>query len=131
MFEYHAWLTIHSSPGDEAEEDLQAAVSAAERELQPVQGGTTDISLRWVNGMAQLHMSGFLNHRSSEGQQVIEVFERIGQIAPGSYGVLFARDDEDPDGHQNEFQILVMRRGSILAVPDRLLSPYIPIVEDG
>jgi hypothetical protein len=131
MFEYHAWLTIHSSAGDEEEEELRAAVSATERQLQPLRGGTTDISLRWVNGMAQLHMSGFLNHRSGEGQQVIETFERIGKAAPGSYGVLFARDDEDPNGRQNEFQIFVMRRGSTQAAPDSLLSPYIPVVEDG
>jgi hypothetical protein len=130
MFEYHAWMVIHSSPGDEEYEDLQAAFDAAERELQPIRKGTTAISLRWVNGMAQLQMSGFLNHRSGEGQRVIEAFQRIGELAPGSYGVLFARDDEDPGGRQNEFQVLVMRRGSSLTVADGFLSPYIPVVED-
>jgi hypothetical protein len=130
MFEYHGWIVIHSSPGEEDCEDLEAAFDAAEHELQPIREGTADISLGWVNGMAQLHMSGFLNHRTGEGQQAIESFQRIGKLAPGSYGVLFARDDEDPDGRQNEFQMLVMRRGSTFAVADEFLSPYIPVVED-
>jgi hypothetical protein len=130
MFEYHAWITVHSSPGDEDESDLNTAFDAVERETQPLQGGTTEINLRWVNGMAQLHMSGLLNHRSGEGQQVIETFERIAKAAPGSYGVLYIRDDEDPNGRNNEFQAIIMRRGTTVAAIDNFLSPCIPAIED-
>jgi Immunity protein 7 len=130
MFEYHAWVTVHSSPGDEEDADLKAAFDATEREVQPLQGGTTEASLRWVNGAAQLHISGFLNHRSGEGQQVIECFQRIAKVAPGSYGVLYIRDDEDSSGRNNEFQVVVMRRGAIFAAADNFLSPCVPVIED-
>jgi hypothetical protein len=130
MFEYHAWITIHSSPGDEKDGDLQSAFDAAEREVQPLQGGTTQINLRWVNGMAQLHISGFLNHRSGEGEQVIEAFQRVAKVAPGSYGLLYIHDDEDSSGQDNEFQVIVMRRGATATHADGFLSPCIPIIED-
>jgi Immunity protein 7 len=131
MFEYHAWITVHGSPGDEEDEELKAAVDAVERELQPLQAGTTEINLRWVNGTAQLHMSGFLNHRLGEGQQVIGTFRRVGKVAPGSYGVFYIRDDEDSDGRENEFQVIVMRRGTTFVAVDGFLSPCIPVIEDG
>jgi Immunity protein 7 len=131
MFEYHAWVTVHSSPGDEEDADLKVAFDATEREVQPLQGGTTEVNLRWVNGAAQLHISGFLNHRSGEGQQVIECFQRIAKVAPGSYGVLYTRDDEDSSGRNNEFQVVVMRRGAIFVAADNFLSPCVPVIEDG
>lgn len=130
MFEYHAWVTVQSSPGDETDGELKDAFDAAEREVAVLRDGTTEVSLRWVNGMGHLHLSGFLNHRSGEGQQVIDVFERVGRAAPGSYGILYVRDDEDPAGRQNEFQVTVMRRGATFAVRDGLLSPCIPLIED-
>ena len=74
-----------------------------------------------VNGMAQLHISGFINHRGSEGQPVIDTFERVGEIAPGSYGLMYFRDDEDPGGRFNEFQVIVMRRGKTFTAADSFL----------
>jgi hypothetical protein len=130
MFEYHAWVTVQSSAGDEEDTGEDAAFEAVEREIQSLDGGTTAVSLRWVNGMAQLHMSGFLNHASGEGQQVVDTFRRVGQVAPGSYGLLYIRDDEDPQGRRNEFQVIVMRRGQTFTEKDSFLSPCIPVIED-
>jgi hypothetical protein len=130
MFEYHAWITIHSSPGEEEDNVAKGAFDDAVREVGPLQGGTTEVSLRWVNGTAQLHMSGFLNHRSGEGQEVIDTFERVAKTAPGSYGILYIRDDEDPSGRENEFQVIVMRRGTTFATTDSFLSPCVPVIED-
>jgi hypothetical protein len=130
MFEYHAWITIHSSPGEEEDDAAKGAFDAAVREVSPLQGGTTEVNLRWVNGTAQLHMSGFLNHRSGEGQEAIDTFERVAKAAPGSYGILYIRDDEDLTGRENEFQVLVMRRGTTFAAADSFLSPCVPVIED-
>lgn len=130
MFEYHAWVTVQHSAGDEDDADLKAAHARVEEELEPLQGGTSLVNLRWVNGMTQLHLSGLLNHRSGEGQNVIDTFYRVGQVAQGSYGVLYMLDDEDPSGKNNEFQVLVMRRGRVAQQADHFLSPCIPMIED-
>ena len=71
--------------------------------------------------MAQLHISCFINHRGSVGQPVIDTFERVGEIAPGSYGLMYFRDDEDPGGRFNEFQVIVMRRGKTFTAADSFL----------
>lgn len=130
MFEYHAWITVQHSAGDEDDADLAAAHARVEKELESLCGGTGLVDLRWVNGMSQLHISGFLNHRSGEGQGVIDTFHRVGQVAPGSYGVLYMLDDEDPNGKNNEFQVLVMRRGQVTQASDAFLSPCVPLIED-
>jgi hypothetical protein len=130
MFEYHAWITVQSSAGDETDDDLKAAFDAAKQQIEPLRSGTSVVDLRWVNGIAQLHIFGFRNHRGGEGQEVIETFRRVGDVAPGSYGVLYMRDDEDPSGHDNEFQLIIMRRGKISSAVDSFLSPCIPVIED-
>ncbi|MCO5968955.1 Imm7 family immunity protein [Actinoallomurus soli] len=65
-----------------------------------------------------------------EGQAVIDTFRRVGEVAPGSYGVLYLRDDEDPTGKANESQVLVMRHGLVSQQSDSFLSPCVPMIED-
>ncbi|WP_433151928.1 Imm7 family immunity protein [Actinomadura nitritigenes] len=126
MFEYHGWLTIQSSAGDEEDEDLLAAHNVVDRVVRESGLGT----LRMVNGMSQFHISGFVNHRAGEGQEVVDLFQYVGKLAPGSYGLLYIRDDEDAGGRVNEFQALVMKRGTVSQHPDPFLSPCIPEIED-
>lgn len=130
MFQYHGWITVQSSAGDEETADLRAAAERAAEAIAPLEGGSGLLDLRWVNGMAQIHLAGFVNHRAGEGQQAIDVYRRIGEVAPGSYGLLHVLDDEDPAGRQNEFQVFAMRRGKITVLPDAALSPAIPVIED-
>ncbi|MRH87981.1 hypothetical protein GFY24_11075 [Nocardia sp. SYP-A9097] len=51
-----------------------------------------------------MHTGGHPNHRGSQGDQLIKTFCRIGQLAPGSYGLLYVHDDEDPV-HATEFRV--------------------------
>lgn len=85
------------------------------------------LDLRWLNGEPFIHLGGFSNHRSSP--DVAEVFERVAEVAPGSYGLLHVRDDEDP-GHENEVRVLRLVRGRVTQHTETLLSPCIPTVED-
>ncbi|MEU1326663.1 Imm7 family immunity protein [Streptomyces microflavus] len=56
-------------------------------------------------------------------------YEHVAEVAPGSYGLLHVRDDEDP-GHENEVRVLRLVRGRITQHTETLLSPCIPTVED-
>lgn len=63
-----------------------------------------------MNGEPFVHLGGYSNHRSSP--DVVELFEHVAVVAPGSYGLLHVRDDEDP-GHENEVMVLRLVRGVI------------------
>lgn len=130
MFEYHGWVTVQSSAGDEDDAATDEAVRRVERELGVLASLPGLVDIRTVNGMTQVHLAGFTNHRGGQGDAVVEVFRRIGLVAAGSYGLLYVRDDEDSDGRGNEFQVRVMRRGVITDASDRFLSPCIPAIED-
>jgi hypothetical protein len=129
MFEYHGWLVVQTSAYDEEVADLDQAKARVEYEIANLEQGTGLTNLQWVNGQAQLHIAGFKNHRGAHGDLVIDTFTRIGEIAPGSYGLLYFRDDEQP-GRENEFQVLAMRKGTISEQSDPFLSPCLPMIED-
>ncbi|NEW55965.1 hypothetical protein GV794_09910 [Nocardia cyriacigeorgica] len=130
LFEYHAWLTVQYSAGDETGSQNRDAFRAAEELCEPLRSGSGLVDVRRVNGEGQVHLGGFLNRRTGQGQEVIDTFARIGRVAAGSYGVLYFRDDEDSTGYANAFQILVMRRGMVSSIRDEGLSPCIPAIED-
>ncbi|MFF0055414.1 Imm7 family immunity protein [Streptomyces microflavus] len=66
---------------------------------------------------------------SRSSPDVAELFEHVAEVAPGSYGLLHVRDDEDP-GHENEVRVLRLVRGRVTQHTETLLSPCIPTVED-
>ncbi|KJY42612.1 hypothetical protein VR46_23380, partial [Streptomyces sp. NRRL S-444] len=85
------------------------------------------LDLRWMNGEPFIHLGGHPNHRSS--LDVVDLFEHVAKVAPGSYGLLHIRDDEDP-AHENEVRVLRLARGSVTEHTETLLSPCIPTLED-
>ncbi len=130
MFEYHAWLAVQNSPAGDTQSDRDSAYERVDIRLNPLRSLPGLVDVRRVNGMTQVSLSGFTNHRAGGGQDAIDAFVDIGRLAPGSYGLMHLRDDEDPSGRTNEFQILAMRRGTVISESDRLLSPCEPCIED-
>ncbi|MFI1791029.1 CbrC family protein [Streptomyces olivaceoviridis] len=61
------------------------------------------LDLRWMNGAPFIHRGGYSNHRSSP--DLVELFEYVAAVAPGSYGLLHVHDDEEP-GHENDVRVL-------------------------
>ncbi|MDA2811057.1 Imm7 family immunity protein [Nocardiopsis sp. RSe5-2] len=127
MFEFHGWLAIQ---GSAAREDDEPDQDVLRRLVESASGGSSLVDLRWINGELFLHVGGLLNRRSSEADEVVDLFERIGSVALGSYGVLYYRDDEKPGNDGNAFHVLAMRRGQVTEEPDGHLSPVIPRLED-
>jgi len=76
-----------------------------------------------------LHLGGHPNHRGQHGDEVIALFTEIGKLAPGSYGLLYVYDDEDPE-HNEGFRVLRLARGVVTEHADPFLSPVVPTLED-
>jgi hypothetical protein len=66
---------------------------------------------------------------SSGNTHVLEAWRTIGQLAPGSYGLLYVHDDEDA-GRDNSWVVYTMTRGMVAERSDTWLSPVVPVLQD-
>ncbi|MFF4547114.1 Imm7 family immunity protein [Streptomyces sp. NPDC001435] len=127
MFEYHGWITVRESAGaDDDDARLRRQIVDELRAHLAAVASPYLLDLRWMNGEALIHLGGHLNHRSGD---VLGLLAHVGAVAPGSYGLVHIRDDEDP-GHRNEFRVLRLVRGEVTEHTEPLLSPCVPVLED-
>jgi len=127
MFEFHGWASVqyHTHDTDSVLQDrcwqqLTNHVAAIPNEL---------IQLKRYNGCDSLLIAGQHNHRS---EYVIDLFHWIAANAPGSYGLLYVRNDEDQrmSDYINRFRVWRLCRGKLTECDDPFLSPAIPTIED-
>lgn len=133
MIEYQGWATIREAFCEEDEDDAALADIAARLEayIAKLAGRNwCECTFRNINGAWRLFVMGYRNHASGDWPEILALFEWIAEQAPGSYGVLSCHDDEDAQGRDNEFQVFVLRRGSLTRSHDPHLSPYFPMVEE-
>lgn len=129
MFQFHGWATVHyhTHDTDSAQQDhcwrqLVEHVATIPNELL--------IQLQRYNGCDSVHVAGQHNHRA---EYIIALFRWIADTAPGAYGLLYVRDDEDQsrdNDYTNRFRVWRLCRGQLTECDDSFLSPAIPIVED-
>ncbi|MBF6124412.1 immunity 7 family protein [Nocardia brasiliensis] len=126
MFEYHGWLTVQYDVEYDDHAQIESTYQDVKARLDAFDTGSGLVDLRRVNGKIQLHFAGYTNHPH---WSILDGFKEIGSIAPGSFGTLWIRNDEDPVLY-NEFQVFVMRRGQTTTQKDTLLSPCVPLIEN-
>jgi hypothetical protein len=129
MYEWHGWATLRKSPA--SLDDFDESGEVTERDLSAVRALLADSAssfnetadLRGANGAWHVWLAGCHNHHDAD---VVNLFRAIAAALPGSYGVLYAYDDEASDGWDR----WVMRRGGVHHMADEDLSPHIGVVED-
>jgi len=129
MFEFHGWVTIQDAAGEGDAAATRRAAELIEERAGALGIGPGVADVRWVNGMAQCHVAGFANRRAAGGDDAIALFWFVAETAPGSYGLLYVQDDEDPM-HGSVFRVGVLRRGRLTWEADPFLSPVVPTIED-
>ena len=87
-------------------------------------------TIKAMNGEHFLEFTLFSNRKDSRSREVFELYRRIGELAPGSYGLIYLYDDEDVEGRENQFQVFSLARGIVEEREDTFLSPVIPMIED-
>ncbi len=89
-------------------------------------------------------LQGFPNHCLGLDADLVALYRRIGEIARGSYGILFMHDDEAGSDRwtpgrrnapvdavaANTWRLYVLRRGELEEKADPFFSPHTPTVED-
>ncbi|MFF9020398.1 Imm7 family immunity protein [Streptomyces eurythermus] len=127
MFEYHGWVTVRESATDDVDDARLRRIVDELRLRVARMASPYLLDLRWMNGEPFIHLGGHSNHRSPP--DVVGLFQEVAALAPGSYGLLHVRDDED-QGHENEFRVFRLVRGTVTEHTEPLLSPCVPALED-
>ena len=128
MFEFHGWASINYDTHDTDTALQDECWSRVEERVRKL--GSELVRMQRYNGCDSLHLGGQHNHRT---EYVIDLFRWLAENTPGTYGLLYVRDDEDNSrggDHGNEFRVWKLCRGSLSELGDPFLSPCIPTVED-
>jgi len=131
MVELHGWALIRENfTVDNEDIHLEQIVNNLTQEIEKFGMDETLLRISFSNGEATLTVTKFTNHFSDDIKRIVDLFKRIAIVAPGSYGLLYLRNDEDTAGFCNAFQVFVLAKGTLKLQKDPFLSPYIPTVED-
>ncbi len=126
MIELHAWLTIWPTYMDE---DIHTEINEEEiyKKIDNILNNQKYNSLYLVekNGPRALNVCLYDNRQTAKSKEIIDIFTEIAKVATGSYGVLYLWDDEDVV-HNNEFQLLVARKGNCYWIHDQIFSTCDP-----
>ena len=130
MVELHGWLSICETFEDE---DLlpQAELEIIKQKIKDIiLKNSCGIELKYMNGFPFVNTLFCSSHRTKEVDDIIQTYKSISEIATGSYGIIYVRDDED-EVHYNEFQSYIFKKGRCTYRVDTDFSPCIPVIEDG
>lgn len=130
MYEFHGWATIHETTAEADAGSLELIIKNIQSFISELNWSSGLLKLYPANGNYYLSVGGFLNRKTSEAEEIIKLYQFIADQAPGSYGLLYTRDDEDIEGYDNQFRVFVLARGNIQLKEDVFLSPFVPVVED-
>ncbi len=128
MVELHGWVTIRETYEAKFEEDnVDIVINKINKEIENLLWFKPHIKVQ--NGTYFLEFSLFSNRRNSETQEIFKLYNKIGKLAVGSYGLIYLYDDEEEE-KENQFQVFSLSRGIVQELKDVYLSPIVPIIED-
>ena len=127
MVEVHGWITLRETYKVVDDDNIEALLKLINNEIEKIEYPQIQINVN--NGNYYIEFSVYTNHMSGEIHDLIALFETVGKIAEGSYGLLYLLNDEDKEKYNN-FVVHRLARGTVEIYPDTLLSPVIPNVED-
>ena len=131
MHEFHAWIGLAESAEESDLGGLAEAVGELEELAADSKWHDAVFEVRNLNGQYFVTADGMVNRRREEGERLDLFLAVIARRLPGSWGLIYERDDEMPDPPgPNAFRVRVLARGRVVEHPDPFLSPVHPVIED-
>lgn len=131
MYEFHGWFGLAETA---SEADIGGFPEVI-NEINAYVGWFTPpqamAEVRPLNGHYFLWVNGLVNRSRDEAGALHDLLAYLAKRLPGSWGLLFGRDDEWTDPPlANSFRVRVLARGQVSTREDTLLSPCRPTIED-
>ncbi len=131
MHEFHAWIGLSESAQEGDLGQLKEKLAELQDLVADSDWHDAVFAVHSLNGEYFFTATGFINRRRSEGERLDLFLATIARRLPGSWGLVYERDDEMPAPYgPNAFRVKVMARGQITELPDPFLSPCNPVIED-
>lgn len=122
MYEFHGWAVIRETPEEIDAGNLAAIIKDIQSFISSLSWSGGLLKIYPANGNYYLAVGGLLNHKTAaEAEELMKVYQLIAQKAAGSYGLLYARDDEDMEGYDNKFRAFVLAHGELQIKEDVFL----------
>jgi hypothetical protein len=131
MHEFHAWIGLAESPDEIDQGQLKEKVVELRDLVADSSWHDAVFEVKGLNGGYFFSATGLINRRREEGDRLELFLAIIARRLPGSYGLIYERDDEtsNPPG-PNSFRVRVLARGKLTERQDPFLSPCNPVIED-
>ena len=131
MHEFHAWIGLAESTEESDLGKLHEVVSELQEIVDDSNWHDASFKLQNLNGQFFLTAHGLVNRHREEGERLDLFLAIIARRLPGSWGLIYERDDEMPvPPGPNSFRVRIMARGSVAERLDPFLSPCNPVIED-
>ena len=114
MYTYHIWIVLSESTEESDCGSLEKESADLQQLVQQSLNCKPANCIQNVNYSKVFQCSGSANHRGEDHNTLMTVLRHIARTLPGSYGLVYWRDDEDPgidsfDG----YRVIVMARGHL------------------
>ncbi|MFD1151579.1 Imm7 family immunity protein [Saccharothrix hoggarensis] len=128
MHQFHGWFQLAEATEETDLGGLRDAVDRLRARIADAPAGVR-AAVEFVNVAHFLTLTGNPNRRRDTW--VEDTLEFVRTTLPGSWGLLYERDDETtlPPG-PNAFRVTVLARGELSVRADPFLSPCVPVIED-
>ncbi|KQT27026.1 hypothetical protein ASG22_20435 [Chryseobacterium sp. Leaf405] len=128
MFDYKGWLTLSYDPYEEDAIKLKEQISDLNEHIINLNNNAQFAKVINCNENYTLSLIGTLNHENGMINELKQLLNFIGKILPGTYGVIYYRDQ---DGlNYNSYIVLRLAKSKVEILSDYILSPCIPTIED-
>ncbi|MEO6700339.1 MAG: Imm7 family immunity protein, partial [Jatrophihabitantaceae bacterium] len=115
MFERHGWISLSDSPDDPEPSIIDERVRRLKLRASEIEGNHWSVSIDIVvlNGGWAILLFAYPNRR---GQEIIWMDDFVDyslDLLPGSWGLIYDRDDGLPAGLRESFSVTMITRGQI------------------
>lgn len=131
MYEVHGWFGLAESPAEVDTGGLGSILRELAQLLEELADPNMVAELRYLNGLPFVTLTGYRNRPRSDAASVEDLLRFISGRLPGSWGLLYERDDEATAvPGPNAYRVRFVARGRVAERADPFLSPCRPTIED-
>jgi len=131
MYDYRLWILLKETTEEGDCGQLRVKVDRLRQLVEQKLACVPRDCIYNFNYSTVMQCTGGGNHRGQDHYELIYVLEWIAESLPGSYGLVYWVDDEDPEvASRDQYRVITLARGRLEERRDPFFSPISQVVGD-